>query len=120
MSNFTTKQGALFYCYTIPSEQVSKINAFLEILEKSGVAKVIKEAAKLSDFGRPGFNPYLMFAAIVYGFAVGAPSLRELETSCRYDIRFMYIMNEIIPDHSTFSRFINTIIRPNKDELFSS
>ncbi len=119
MSNFTTKQGALFYCYTIPSEQVSKINAFLEILEKSGVAKVIKEAAKLSDFGRPGFNPYLMFAAIIYGFAVGAPSLRELETSCRYDIRFMYIMNEIIPDHSTFSRFINTIIRPNKDELFS-
>lgn len=31
----------------------------------------------------------------------------------------MYIMNEIIPDHSTFSRFINTIIKPNKDELFS-
>lgn len=31
----------------------------------------------------------------------------------------MYIMNEIIPDHSTFSRFINTIIRSNKDELFS-
>ena len=60
-----------------------------------------------------------MFAAIIYGFAVGAPSLRELETSCRYDIRFMYIMNEIIPDHSTFSRFINTTIRPNKDELFS-
>lgn len=95
MSNFTTKQGALFYCYTIPSEQVSKINAFLEILEKSGVAKVIKEAAKLSDFGRPGFNPYLMFAAIIYGFAVGAPSLRELETSCRYDIRFMYIITKL-------------------------
>ena len=40
MSNFTTKQASLFYCYTIDEKQIRKINEFLLILEKPGVAEV--------------------------------------------------------------------------------
>lgn len=119
MPNFTTKQGALFYCYEIDEELASKINKFLFILETSGVSKIIDKAIKESNIGRPSLNPYLMFAAIVYGFAMGSPTLRELETSCRYDIRFMYILGDKTPDHTTFSKYINKVIRPYSDEIFS-
>ena len=59
-----------------------------------------------------------MFATIVYGF-VGSPTLRELEDSCLYDIRFKYLMNDETPDYSSFSRFINAYIKPNADLIFS-
>ena len=74
---------------------------------------------KRPAFGRLGFDPYTMFATILYGFAVGSPTLRELENSCRYNLRFKYLMNEATPDHSSFSRFINQYIKPNADAFFS-
>ncbi len=119
MPHFTTKQGALFYCYAIDVEQTAKIDKFLKILEDSGVSEIIDRVFVEKDFGRPGLNPYLLFAAIVYGFAFGSPTLRELETSCAYDVRFMYITNGVQPDHSSFSRFINKVIKPYTDEIFS-
>lgn len=119
MPHFTTKQDGLFYSYTLPVEQVAKIDEFLSILEDSGIVDIIKNVEKTTGFGRPGFDPYTMFATILYGFAVGSPTLRELENSCRYDLRFKYLMNEATPDHSSFSRFINQYIKPNADAIFS-
>lgn len=118
MPHFITKQDGLFYCYTLPVEQISKINQFLSVLEGSGVVDIIKNVDSKANFGRPGFDPYAMFATILYGFAVGSPTLRELENSCRYDLRFKYLMNEATPDHSSFSRFINQYIKPHSDEIF--
>ena len=46
-------------------------------------------------------------------------SLRELEASCRYDTRFMYIMNQVSPSHITFGRYINKVIKPNQEKIFS-
>lgn len=119
MPHFTTKQDGLFYSYTLPVEQVAKIDEFLSILEDSGVVDIIKNVEKTASFGRSGFDPYTMFATILYGFAVGCPTLRELENSCRYDLRFKYLMNEATPDYSSFSRFINQYIKPNADAFFS-
>ena len=84
---------------------------FEELPEDSGIVDIIKNVEKTTGFGRPGFDPYTMFATILYGFAVGSPTLRELENSCRYDLRFKYLMNEATPDHSSFSRFINQYIK---------
>lgn len=119
MPNFTTKQDNLFYCYTIPVEQKVKIDTFLSVLEESGVAEIIKNIDKQARFGRPSFNPYAMFATIVYGFSVGSSTLRELEDSCLYDTRFKYVMDDETPDYSSFSRFINSYIKPNADLIFS-
>lgn len=38
MPHSTTKQDGLFYSYTLPVEQVAKIDEFLSILEDSGVS----------------------------------------------------------------------------------
>lgn len=119
MPNFTIKQGGLFYCYTTPVEQMRKIDTFLSLLEESGIAEILKNVEKQAGLGRPSFDPYAMFATIVYGFSVGSPTLRELEDSCLYDIRFKYLMNDETPDYSSFSRFINAYIKPNADLIFS-
>ena len=119
MSNFTIKQPQLFYCYTLPLEQINKLNKFLAVLERSGVGEIIKKVVHENSNGRPGYDPYAMLATVIYGFAVGAPSLRELESSCAYDLRFKYLMNNAEPDHSSFCRFINEVVKPNADAIFS-
>ena len=119
MAYFTTKQNTLFYCYTPPVRQLEKINEFLSVLETSGVAEIIKKVINPKDYGRPGLDPYAMFATIIYGFAVGVATLRDLESSCIFDIRFQYLMNGVTPNYSSFSKFINAVIKPKSDEIFA-
>lgn len=48
-----------------------------------------------------------MFEAVILAFAInGYASLRDLEKSCKYDIRFKFIMNGKTPSHMAFERFI--------------
>ena len=119
MNYFTTKQGVLFYDYTIEVEQTSKIDRFLELLESSGVAELLAKESSNQLSGRPEIDPFRLFACILYGFAMGSSSLRELETSCRYDTRFMYIMDQVSPSHISFGRYINKVVKPNQERIFS-
>ena len=90
MTHFTTKQGVLFYDYTPDVKQSSIIDEFLSLLEESGVAELLKEGEPRSVFGRPELDTYEMFACILYGFAMGFSSLRNLESSCLYDVRLLH------------------------------
>ena len=119
MGNFTTKQSALFYCYTLKVEQVKKINLLEELLEKSEVSEIIQKEITKQNTGRPTFDPYRLLTCILYGFAMGSTSLRDLEASCQNDIRFMYIMNGSEPTYVSFGSFINKVIKPHADEIFA-
>ncbi len=70
--------------------------------------------------GRPQYNIYSMFATVLYGFAKGSGSLRQLEESCRYDIRFMYLMDNETPSYASFCTFINSVIKPDADQIFAA
>lgn len=120
MQDFITKDEPLFYCYAIDEEQKRKIDAFLSALDDSGVAKIIRQASNEQKFGRPKVDPFKMFATILFGFAFGSTTLRSLDSSCRYDIRFIYLMGEERPDYSTFSKYFNQIILPHADEIFAA
>lgn len=120
MTHFTTKQGVLFYNYTPDMKQSSKIDEFLSLLEESGVAELLKEGESKSVFGRLELDKYEMLACILYGFAIGFSSLRNLESSCLYDVRFIHIMNGERPSHISFGRYINKVIKPRHDEIFST
>ena len=123
MGYFNTKQGVLFYCYTIDVEQKRKIDSFLELLDKSGVDELIKlETANLEsnrDMGRPGYDPYKVFACVLYGFAMGSRSLRDLESSCSNDVRYMYLMEGQKPSYAYFCNYINTVIKPHIEQIFT-
>ena len=86
----------------------------MRLLENSGVAKYIECVNQKAQNckGRIGYNPYNLFAAIIYCFSKFKASLRDIEDKCIYDIRVYYIMEGYIPDHSTIGNFINKYILP--------
>lgn len=122
MNYFTIKRTFFLVPSYICCEEFDKIEHFLSILEISGVGKIIEKVYKedkKNKVGRKGFNPYNMFAMIIYCFAKFKGSLRDMEELCQYDLRVIYIMEQETPDHSIIGKFINTYISPYQYEIFT-
>ena len=70
MAYFTNSQGYLFLCSDIPFEEKQKLDDYLLLLEESEVGKIIEESIEnhLEKGGRSSYNPYRLFAAILYAF----------------------------------------------------
>ena len=122
MAYFSTRKLFLTPSFDLPEEEVGIFDKYYIFLEKSGVSEIIKkyENNTTSVGGRPNVNYYNLFAVILYGFAYGRETLREIEEACQYDIRFISIMEEIRPSYTTISNFINKVIVPNEEEIFGA
>ena len=118
MNEFSTKQELLFYSFPLQAEERNKIDGILALLDRSGIAELVRQHSKKGEGGRPSYNPYKLFAAVLLGFSFGASSLRNMESACRNDLRFIYVMDGEIPAYTTICSFINETILPIKDELF--
>ena len=121
MAYFTNSQGYLFLCSDIPFEEKQKLDDYLQLLEESGVGKIIEESLEkhLEKGGRPSYNPYRLFAAILYAFSKHSGSLRRIEDSLKFDTRFMYLMEQKVPSYSTISRFCNNTVVARQKKVFS-
>ena len=95
MNYFTIKRELFLVPSNICNEEFEKIDKFLQILEKSGVGKIIEikqNELKKSNVGRKSYNHYNLFATIIYCFSKFKSSLREIEELCD---EYLYIkMNE--------------------------
>ena len=122
MNYFTIKPSFFLVSSIQCDEEFKKIDKFMELLENSGVAKYIEYVNKKSQYckGRTGYNPYNLFAAIIYCFSKFKASLRDIEDKCIFDVRVCYIMEGYIPDHSTIGNFINKYIVPFQREIFTT
>lgn len=120
MGYFTTRQVFFLYSYTIDVKEQAKIDNYLKFLEDSGVAEILQkeETERSVRGGRPQNNIYDMFATILFGFSMRSGTLRELESSCKNDLRYIYLMRGEKPKHSAFGSFINKYILPHTDEIF--
>jgi transposase len=56
-------------------------------------------------WGRAAFDPRLMVALLLYAYAVGERSSRQIERRCREDVAFRVITANLVPDHATIARF---------------
>lgn len=121
MSYFTTRKVFLTPSFDLNKKEEEKILKFLRLLENSNVSDIIEKNIKNNKGkgGCPSVNYYNMFATILYGFAFGRDSLRDLEEACKYDLRYIYLMEQIKVDHSTFCTFINNVIVPYEKEIFA-
>ena len=121
MPYFNTGKVFLLPSFDLEVKEQEKICRFLDLLDKSGVDRIILKYINNKNGlgGRPNSNYFRLFATIVYGFAFGFETLRELEEACNYDLRFIYLMEQVRPSYTTFSTFINTVIVPNELEIFS-
>lgn len=120
MPYFTTGKSFLLPSFDIPLEERGKLDAFLQILEMSGVGKIIQEATtKGCAAGRHPYNPYRLFAAIAYAFSKHSGSVRSIEESLNFDLRFIYLMEQERPSYATISSFLNNVVVPNQYRIFS-
>ena len=80
--------------------------------------KYLKEIPK-HEMGRLRYNPVSMLKTILFGFMTnGYVSLRELEDSCKVNLRFMYLLDHKVPSYRTFGYFINEILSDSIEKLF--
>jgi transposase len=62
-------------------------------------------AYRLDGWGRAAFDPRMMVALLLYGYALGERSARKIERRCQEDVAFRVICANRVPDHATIARF---------------
>lgn len=122
MPYFTIKQIGLFSSYQLNKKEEEKLNRFLVFLENSGVGELIdRECHKdRSKGGRPPYNYYNLFAASIYAFSKHPGTLRKIEESFRYDVRFMYLMDNEVPSYAKIGGFLNNLFVKSHHIIYSS
>lgn len=91
---------------------------FDKFMEEVSLEKYLKNIPKHYT-GRLRYNPVSMLKTVLFGFMTnGYISLRELEDSCKVNLRFMYLMNYETPSYRTFGYFINEVLRDTIEEIF--
>ncbi len=55
--------------------------------------------------GTAGYDPDMLATVLVWAYAHGVTSSREMERLCRTDVAFRVICGGNLPDHCTFARF---------------
>jgi transposase len=73
----------------------------VEQLDTSG----FHERSVLGGVGRAGFDPDMLVTLLVYGYANGVRSARQIDRLCEVDVAFRVICAQDGPEHSTISRF---------------
>ena len=120
MPYFTIFKSNLFPSYELSVEETKKLDAFLCVLEDSGVWKIIKKETEKDSRkgGRPSYNPYRLFATIIYAFSKHSGSVRKIEESMTFDLRFIYLMEQEFPSYVTISKFLNNVVVKHHKEIF--
>jgi transposase len=61
---------------------------------------------RLDGWGRAAYDPAMMVALLIYAYATGTRSSRQIERRCAEDVAFRFICANEVPDHSTLARFV--------------
>ena len=102
MSYFTTIDTFFVVPLNTSDGEIQKINVFLDVLEESKAGELIEKSFSESKLGRKSYNPYKLFASILYCFAMHKGTLRDSEEMIKYDLRLMYINNQATPSYKQF------------------
>src|SRR5713101_7196738 len=87
----------------IPQDHVCRvIEAFVNRLDVGGLGFARAEAA---ETGRPGYDPRDLLKLYLYGYLQQIRSSRRLESECRRNIEWMWLLGRLAPDHKTIAEF---------------
>ena len=120
MGVFSNSRLFLLPSLDLNVKEQEKIDKFLLLLDSSNVADILKKHINNQTVlgGRPHKNFYRLFATILYGFANGRNTLRDLADACQFDLRYIYLMEQEIVSYTTFQTYISKYITPNANEIF--
>src|SRR5215470_6569855 len=65
----------------------------------------VRQTPRGSWAGRAGYDPAMLLALLIYGYAVGVRSSRRIERACTEDVAFRVVCAQDVPDHATIARF---------------
>lgn len=93
-----------------------KLRLVKNVIERMDLSKLHQV---YSHFGRkPKVNPLTMLQILIFCYSEGIFSSRDIEKSCKYDLRIKYLLEEQqAPDHSTINRFRQKITELTPDIL---
>ena len=99
----------------IPADD--SVRLLSQILEELDYSKLYRA---YSQFGRnPAVSPKNLFKVLVYGYMSNIYTSRGLETACRRDINFMWLLQgQGAPDHNTIARFRSERLTDCVEDLF--
>ena len=60
---------------------------------------------RLGGAGRAGYDPAMLLGVLIYAYAVGQRSSRQIERLCHTDVACRIACAQDVPDHSTIARF---------------
>src|SRR3954469_15178661 len=63
-------------------------------------------AYRVDGRSRPAYDPAMMVAVLLYAYARGTRSSRQIERACEEDVAFRVLAAQQRPDHATLARFI--------------
>lgn len=118
-SNYTDNYNAIQL--SLPLDLGIKINpddevvSFLKVLEGVNLKKYLKRDERR---GRKGYDNVLLLKVVLLARMVSDCDVRNLESLCKHDIRFMYIMQKATPNHMTFERLMKNYLIDDIDHIF--
>ncbi|MFJ5219595.1 transposase [Streptomyces sp. NPDC088354] len=65
----------------------------------------IESRYALGGTGRRAYDPRMMLALLIYAYADGVRSSRQIERLCRTDVAMRVICGLQVPDHTVIARF---------------
>ena len=96
------------------NDSVRLLNSILEGMDYTSLWRAYKRTGR-----KPAANPVTMFKVLVYGSMEGIYSSRALETACRRDINFKWLLwEEDAPNHSEIARFRSKRLPYAAEDLF--
>ena len=117
---FSPKQGRLPVFIEDCLEITDPVLVFDSIMEEIEIEKYLVETVKEHRLGRIGYNPVNILKVILFGFMEkGYMSYRELEDSCKVNLRYMYLMDYEQPSYRTFGYFIEEYLGRHVEEIFN-
>jgi transposase len=63
-------------------------------------------AYRVDGRARPAYDPAMMVALLLYAYARGTRSSRQIERACEEDVAFRVLAAQQRPDHATIARFV--------------
>jgi transposase len=63
-------------------------------------------AYRVDGRSRPAYDPSMMFALLLYAYARGTRSSRQIERACEEDVACRVLAAQQRPDHATIARFV--------------
>src|SRR5215217_5060960 len=76
----------------------------LDVVDQLDLAPFYR-AHRDDGHGHPAYDPKTLFGVLLYAYAIGVRSSRQIERRCREDVAFRVLVANQTPDHVTIARF---------------